>query len=377
MQVDRNLVVPGPEGRGLPAWVPGHVRDYFAHIVDGYPLREVARSGGGHASTILRRVRRLEQRRDDPLVDEALNSLEAVSRRGHPANNKGSNPMMMQKFPDTVATDAEIAREGRRILRRLCESGAFMVVAARMEKAAIMRETADGKPVRIAVLERRFARAFALRDWVENTRRGKINVYRLTAAGKSALKRLLAEEQARPGAPGFSPDPDPFRAQHAVPGERDIHVTGYASARRMRVNLGESPVTALARRKGRDGRPFLGADLVAAAERLREDFEMAQMGPRITQNWDRFLTGGRNGTAAHGISGAAGPMAARARVAEALRDLGPGLGDIALRCCCYLEGMEAAEKSRAGRRARARWFCGSRCSGLRSITRPATAACRR
>jgi len=37
-------------------------------------------------------------------------------------------------------------------------------------------------------------------------------------------------------------------------------------------------------------------------------------------------------------------MAARERVSEALRDLGPGLGDIALRCCCYLEGMEAAEK---------------------------------
>ena len=24
--------------------------------------------------------------------------------------------------------------------------------------------------------------------------------------------------------------------------------------------------------------------------------------------------------------------------------LGPGLGDMALRCCCYLEGLEAAEK---------------------------------
>jgi hypothetical protein len=28
----------------------------------------------------------------------------------------------------------------------------------------------------------------------------------------------------------------------------------------------------------------------------------------------------------------------------ALRDLGPGLGDVALRCCCYLEGLETAEK---------------------------------
>ncbi len=28
----------------------------------------------------------------------------------------------------------------------------------------------------------------------------------------------------------------------------------------------------------------------------------------------------------------------------ALRELGPGLGDVALRCCCYLEGLERAEK---------------------------------
>ncbi len=28
----------------------------------------------------------------------------------------------------------------------------------------------------------------------------------------------------------------------------------------------------------------------------------------------------------------------------ALQDLGPGLGDVVLRCCCYLEGMESCEK---------------------------------
>ncbi|MFD1809036.1 DUF6456 domain-containing protein [Gemmobacter lanyuensis] len=31
-------------------------------------------------------------------------------------------------------------------------------------------------------------------------------------------------------------------------------------------------------------------------------------------------------------------------MAAALRDLGPGLGDVALRVCCYLEGLEVAER---------------------------------
>jgi hypothetical protein len=84
--------------------------------------------------------------------------------------------------------------------------------------------------------------------------------------------------------------------------------------------------------------------LVEAAERLREDFEVAQMGPRVAQNWERFLTGGDRGSF-HGEGGLAqGPKAARDRVAAALRDLGPGLGDVALRVCCFLEGIEAAEQ---------------------------------
>ena len=37
-------------------------------------------------------------------------------------------------------------------------------------------------------------------------------------------------------------------------------------------------------------------DLVQAAEKLREDFERAQMGPRVAQNWEKFLTGGDRGS---------------------------------------------------------------------------------
>ena len=107
--------------------------------------------------------------------------------------------------------------------------------------------------------------------------------------------------------------------------------------------MNDSPLLALARRRDKGGDPFLSDELVAAGERLREDFELSQMGPRVTQNWDRFMTAGVQG----GTLPAAlprGPEAARARIAAALRDLGPGLGDVALRCCCYLEGLEMAEQ---------------------------------
>ncbi len=114
-------------------------------------------------------------------------------------------------------------------------------------------------------------------------------------------------------------------------------------SRRIRYNVLESPLSVLARRKDKDGKPFLPDDLVAAGERLREDFEVGQMGPRVAQNWDRFLTMGDRGTF-RPESGGFGPEGARDRVAAALKDLGPGLGDVVLRCCCFLEGMEQAEK---------------------------------
>ncbi|MGB1034157.1 MAG: DUF6456 domain-containing protein, partial [Primorskyibacter sp.] len=115
------------------------------------------------------------------------------------------------------------------------------------------------------------------------------------------------------------------------------------SPRAQRVRT-ESPLQALSRRREKDGSPFLTPHMVAAGERLREDFELAQLGPSVAQNWDRFLVGGRGAAASGcGVPGGRG-RAAQERLEAALADLGPGLADAALRCCCYLEGLEVTER---------------------------------
>jgi hypothetical protein len=114
-------------------------------------------------------------------------------------------------------------------------------------------------------------------------------------------------------------------------------------ARKGRFMLAESPLTSLGRRRDKEGQPFLSDVLVAAGERLREDFELAQLEADTTHNWDQFLASGGDADEADPANG--GAAAARARMQAALRDLGPGLGDVALRCCCYLEGLETTEKS--------------------------------
>ena len=59
----------------LSAWVPKLVQHYLAHTESGCSICELARSQECHPSTILRQVRKLEQRRDDPLFDDALSAL--------------------------------------------------------------------------------------------------------------------------------------------------------------------------------------------------------------------------------------------------------------------------------------------------------------
>lgn len=339
---------------GYPAWLPKAARLYLTHTERGLSLREIARAEGCHPSTILRQVRAYENRRDDPLVDEALTRIGAVLRDAGPAtgqgpmqpdclSQQGDHDMTAHRpipAPADLPAEATLRREARRVLRRLTESDAVLAVSAELDKAVVLKGT-----MRLAVVERQVAEAFAVKGWIEVQKPGRVTTYALSSAGRVAVRQMLAEDNESGAArldAGLAEAPTRFSGNErewALPGAADRE----RSSRRARVSLSESPVQVLARRRDKDGTPFLAPELVAAAERLREDFELAQVGPRVAQNWDRFLTGTDRGPFRE-PGGADGAARARDRVALALRDLGPGLGDVVLRCCCYLEGIESAEQ---------------------------------
>lgn len=316
----------------IPAWVPEAVQRYLTHTEAGLPIREVARRSGCHASTVLRQIRKIEVRRDDPLVDRALQALSSEFFHGtlsHCAKETitmGENSAITLQNHDTP----DLERQTLRILRRLCETGAVLAVAEGMQTAVVVRETQGGATSKTASVSAEFVSVLALNDWVECAEPSRISRYRITPKGHMKLADLSEKHEQSAEYP--SVDEEPVQADTP-------------KRRRIRYHAAESPVTALSRRKEKDGTPFLNETLVNAAERLREDFELAQMGPRVTQNWDSFLTaGGEQGVYAGQAGTPLGPSDARERVAKALSYLGPGLGDVALRCCCYLEGLESAEK---------------------------------
>ena len=322
----------------LPNWVPEVAQRYLMHTESGKSIREIARLEGLHASTVLRQIRRMETRRDDPLFDAALKSLGAKFTAAQAAEQKPSQMVNTTSSTATPAAPSEthLKSEARRILRRLCETGAVLAVAQDMEKAIVVRDGPGGTSTRTASVDTHIAQAMALKEWINSNSQGRITRYRITQVGRTALDHLLADDEHRIAAvqnKTSTNGPD-ILTEDDTTGRR-----GRAS----RYNLAESPLATLARRRDKEGKPFLGDDLVSAGERLREDFELSQMGPRVTQNWDHFLTSGSVSKGGHD-GPQTGPSGARKRVKEALTDLGPGLSDVVLRCCCFLEGLETAEK---------------------------------
>jgi len=136
---------------------------------------------------------------------------------------------------------------------------------------------------------------------------------------------------------------DPFRAQHLNLARRVI-VTPDGHADVM-VDEAESPLTWLARRKGRDGQPLIQAVQLQAGERLRGDFTRASLTPRVTSSWDASLAQGRRGQGGTGTFTDA-VVAARERLRRALDATGPEFAGLLLDVCCFLKGLEDIERER-------------------------------
>ena len=259
---------------------------YLAHTTEGEGIRKLAEASGTHPSTVSRAVCRVEQMRDDPLFDRILTKAEtepdceAAPTPG--SANAGHRPAVATRA-DAMSED-EVRREAKKFLRRLSEPGAFLLIAQGTEKAGIFCSANDyTRPIAMPTVG--VVAEFLRRDWIKARTRGSTSVrYRITDTGRSFLRRSLAEERR---APGMAEAPTPFQAQYMEMGEKLFadKLTGKPEARQ--VNLADKPIA---------GTPGDGA------------------------------------------------LMARDRVMKALTELGPGLADVALRTCCFLEGLETCER---------------------------------
>jgi hypothetical protein len=197
-----------------------------------------------------------------------------------------------------------VSQQGRRVLEALCEGRRFRRRVGGWAAGPLVATDAL-----VADLERRdllavegdsLAASEAGRSW-----------FRRQA---DSAKRLLVE-RARPE------DGEPRKS-------------GVRLARSVAVNLAESPLGWLKARGLVDARQY------EAGERLRGDWTVAGLSPRVTMRWD---AGARS--TGDGLDPALAQIAAKRRVDAALDAVGPGLKDVLWRIVCAGEGMEAAERA--------------------------------
>ena len=122
--------------------------------------------------------------------------------------------------------------------------------------------------------------------------------------------------------------------ERSIDGRSDLAVR---PARSVTVNMAESPLGWLF------ARGFVSQRQFDAGERLRSDWERAQLAPRVTMAWDSApVARGRGGAAvAPDLNGA--QIDAKRRFNGAIAHAGTGLADILWRVVCAGEGMREAE----------------------------------
>src|ERR1700679_1296175 len=215
--------------------------------------------------------------------------------------------------------EQEVAREGRRVLRKLAEAGGHLAPLNR-RAFAVVSCTHPGQ-VRVAP---ELIGEFRRRDWLAP--RGTVpETFALGDAGLGWLRREQATHE-------------PFAAQHQLRSERLMKGPD-GKSHVVVINEGEAPLGWL-RHRG-----LIDAVQHEAGEKLRRDFELAQLSPRLGADLTAPLLDGMRGPRAEPAL-ADTVLAAKQRFGRAMAAAGPVLSDLLFDVCCHLTGLEAAGGAR-------------------------------
>jgi hypothetical protein len=228
----------------------------------------------------------------------------------------------MSRANEPRRTDKEVEREGHRVLRRL--AAPRQVLFARGAVHVVARSPSAAAASRVTVAPDLVAR-FAALGWIQPDGEGR---HVIAPPGQAFL--------ARAGEGGFA-------AQHRLLQARRLEGDG---GRAVQVNMAESPLTRLKFRALIDDRQF------AAGERLRRDYTLGQMTPRMGVDWSAPVVLGGRGAGQDSLGDTV--IAARQRLNRALKAAGPGLGDLLFDVCCQLAPLEGVEAARGWSRRSAR-----------------------
>ena len=227
--------------------------------------------------------------------------------------------------------EARVQREADRLLARLAEEATRLVLDQSITPPMLVTARLRG---RVSVSSGRFScdsMKWLVSQGCVQWQATAPTYFEMTAEGRSRLQRLSAQF----GEYGV----DAFTEQHL-----DLKRGQDGADRSVRLwDETESPLTWLARRKGKDGQALISTSQFQAGERLRQDLTLAAMLPRVTANWQSV------GSGAGGVAGETHSdlvVAARQRAENALSAVGPEMNGLLIDLCGFLKGLEQIERER-------------------------------
>ena len=228
---------------------------------------------------------------------------------------------------ETLAA-GELAQKARVILRLLGGPDARLVEAGPGNWAI---ESGKGRRRSGQKVEDALVQELVGRDWLIREPTGS---YRISVAGERLLAEASASTDERFGDQHRLVRTPERPARRGVPGPV--------------VNEAESPLGWLRSRRDKSGAPLISEAQYDAGERLRADFTVAQLSPRVTLSWDSCIapgSHGRSGRRPDSLEVNETALAAKQRFMRALDAVGPELSGILVDVCCLSRGLEAAERS--------------------------------
>jgi hypothetical protein len=111
------------------------------------------------------------------------------------------------------------------------------------------------------------------------------------------------------------------------------------------------------------GAHFLERDLIKAGLRLHEEFRLTGCEEQIETYLDDLLCQRRD----YDVPETPAEQLALEQFRVTLEDLGPGLAEVAVRCCCFEQGFEKRNKSWGGRHVREKKRAAHRAAALETV----------
>ena len=197
-------------------WLDKAAFHYDAHVHLGLSIRELARQSAGHASTILRQIRRIEALQSDPQVKAALAKLK--SSRGEGAEPASSCP------PDQSLN--------KNVINLLEPKNAVLVMSENVEMAGIFLISSESEPQKLGLVSRAHAQSMIASGALHCVSADRLSRYVLAS-------NLQPQNECAEAPQAFQPRPDcGLETEPVFKGSP------------------ETPLMTLARRRNKDGLYF-------------------------------------------------------------------------------------------------------------------------